>query len=275
MVRRPFAWSEYNRGEYDGGTDDDLGESMIGIPTTSPHSGHGIPAHHTSFDTPAQVDPKSLRDLAVMNAAYAYFLASAGPEQMHWMAELAVERGYDQINSATANSLDQVAAAKDADSLGHLLYWETARVDYNLARETKAVKQAADLQQELAALASFAAAQKVRIEGAVHERATDLHLGAIQPMAPNFGPEAEKMVVRRKRMGALPLDEIPPAQREGFPDSGFWAPTTAALYWCDGKRNVAEVIQNTEMELGPQNNFDWVGYFKFLQRHGYVDFVQQ
>jgi hypothetical protein len=29
------------------------------------------------------------------------------------------------------------------------------------------------------------------------------------------------------------------------------------------------------MELSPQNNFDWVGYFKFLQRHGYVDFVQQ
>jgi hypothetical protein len=29
------------------------------------------------------------------------------------------------------------------------------------------------------------------------------------------------------------------------------------------------------MELGPQKDFDWVGYFKFLQRHGYVDFVQQ
>ena len=106
---------------------------MIGIPTTSVNSGHGIPAHHTSFDTPAQVDPKSLRDLAVMNAAYSYFLASAGTEQMHWMAELAVERGYDQINSGTANSLDLVAAAKDADSLSHLLYWEKARVDYNLA----------------------------------------------------------------------------------------------------------------------------------------------
>ena len=71
MVRRPHLWSEYNRGAYYGGTDDDLGESMIGIPTTSVNSGHGIPAHHTSFDTPAQVDPKSLRDLAVMNAAYA------------------------------------------------------------------------------------------------------------------------------------------------------------------------------------------------------------
>jgi Peptidase family M28 len=274
MVGRPYSWTEYNHGAYYGGTDDDLGESMIGIPTTSPQSGHGIPAHHTSFDTPAQVDPKSLRDLAVMNAAYTYLLASAGPEQMHWMAELAVERGYDQINAGTANSLDLVAAAKDADSLGHLLYWEKARVDYNLARETRAVKQAADLKQELTALASFAAAQKVRIEGAVKDRATQLHLGKIQPMAPNFGPEAEKIIVRRKRMGALPLDEIPESQRAGFPDSGFWSPTMAALYWCDGKRNLAEVIQNTEMELGPQDKFAWVGYFKFLQRHGYVEFVQ-
>ena len=275
MVRRPWSWSEYNRVEFGGGTDDDLGEPMIGIPTASPHSGHGIPAHHTSFDTPAQVDPKSLRDLAVMDAAYTYFLASAGPEQMHWMAELAVERGYDQINTTTANSLDLVAAAKDADSLGHLLYWQTAHVDYDLTRETKAVKQAADLEQELAALASFAAAQKARIEGAVQQRATELHLGTIQPIAPKIDPEAEKIVVRRKRMGELPLDEIPRNKREGFPSSGFWSPTTAALFWCDGKRNLAEVIQDTEMELGPQKNFDWVGYFKFLQRHGYVDFVQQ
>jgi hypothetical protein len=275
MVDRPYTWSEYNRGAYNGGTDDDLGEPMINIPTASPHGGHGIPAHHTSFDTPAQVDPKSVRDLAVMNAAYAYFIAAAGPDQMDWMAKLAVERGYDQINTATGNSLDLVAAAQDADSLGRLLYWETARVDYDLTRETKAVKQAANLPQELDALASFATAQKARIESAVQERATKLHLGTIQPMAPKIDPEAEKIVVRRRRMGTITLDDIPPGQREGFPASGFWAPTTAALFWCDGKRNLAEVIQLTELELDPQDHFDWVGYFKFLQRHGYVDFVQQ
>jgi hypothetical protein len=152
MVDRPYSWSEYNSG-----TDNDLGESMINIPTVSPRGGHGIPAHHTSFDTPNQVDPKSLRDMSVMNAAYAYFIASAGPDQMHWMAQLALARGYDQINAATQKSVDQIAAAQNADSLGRLLYWETARVDYNLMRETKAVKQAADLPQDLSALSSFAA----------------------------------------------------------------------------------------------------------------------
>jgi hypothetical protein len=269
MVDRPFHWSEYNSG-----TDNDLGEPMINIPTVAPRGGHGITAHHTSFDTPNQVDPDSLRDLSVMNAAYAYFIASAGPDQMHWMAQLALSRGYDQINAAAENSLDQIAVAKNADTLGRLLYWETARVDYNLARETKAVKQAADLPQGLAGLTSFAGTQKARIESAVQQRATELHLGTIQPSVPKMNSEAEKIIVRRKRMGTITMDDIPREQREGYPASPFWGPTTAALYWCDGKRNLAEVIKFTELEMG-QSNFDWVGYFKFLQKHGYVDFVQQ
>ena len=46
-----------------------------------------------------------------------------------------------------------------------------------------------------------------------------------------------------------------------------------ALYWCDGKRNVAEVSHLTEMELGP-SKFDYLGYFRFLERHGYVEFAK-
>ncbi|HMF62456.1 MAG TPA: M28 family peptidase [Edaphobacter sp.] len=269
MVDRPVHWSEYSSG-----TDNDLGEPMINIPTVAPRGGHGITAHHTSFDTPSQVDPDSLRDLSVMNAAYAYFIASAGPDQMRWMAQLALSRGYDQINAAAENGLDQIAVAQNADSLGRLLYWETARVDYNLMRETKAVKQAADLPQGLADLASFAGVQKARIESAVQQRAAGLHLGTIQPSVPKVNPEAEKIIVRRKKMGTITMEDIPADQREGYPASSFWGPTTAALYWCDGKRNLAEVIKLTELETG-QSNFDWVGYFKFLQQHGYVDFVQQ
>jgi hypothetical protein len=48
---------------------------------------------------------------------------------------------------------------------------------------------------------------------------------------------------------------------------------TSALYWCDGKRNLAEVIRLTELEMGPQT-FDFTGYFKFLEKHGYVEFVR-
>jgi hypothetical protein len=34
----------------------------------------------------------------------------------------------------------------------------------------------------------------------------------------------------------------------------------SALNWCDGTRNLAEVIRLTALEMGAQN-FDFVGYF--------------
>lgn len=72
-------------------------------------------------------------------------------------------------------------------------------------------------------------------------------------------------------MGTLPLDDLPRDKWEGYP-SGAWDTTvTIALYWCDGKRNLTQVADLTEMELGP-THFDFVGYFKFLERRGYVTF---
>ena len=73
-------------------------------------------------------------------------------------------------------------------------------------------------------------------------------------------------------MGTITLDDLPQDEREGYPAASFWSVPVAALYWCDGKRNLAEVIRLTELEMGPQE-FNFVGYFKFLKKHGYVDFI--
>ena len=70
----------------------------------------------------------------------------------------------------------------------------------------------------------------------------------------------------------IPLDELSREQRENWPAASFWGVPVSALYWCDGKRNLAEVIRLTELEMGPQD-FDFVGYFKFLQKRGYVEFA--
>ena len=268
MVGRHWYWSEHRSG-----TDNYLGDPTINIPTVLPRGGYGVMSHHNSHDTPALVDSDSLRDLMVMNAAYAYLIASAGPKEMRWMSEVALSHGYAQLADATQKSLDRIAAAKSAAPLSQLLYQETDRVDYNLERESKAVKSAWELQKGLAELAAFASEQKARLERAVQERAGELGLGNIRPAVPKSNPEAEKIVVRRKRIGTIPLDDLPRDQREGYPAAGFWSVPVSALYWCDGKRNLAEVIRLTEFELGPQN-FDFVGYFKFLEKHGYVEFVQ-
>jgi hypothetical protein len=83
--------------------------------------------------------------------------------------------------------------------------------------------------------------------------------------------EGARIIVKRKRFGTIPLDEIHPDEREGYP-SGAWDGTViAALYWCDGQRNLADIIRLTRLELGAGNKFDFVGYFKFLGRRGYVE----
>jgi Peptidase family M28 len=266
LVGRQWTWIEHRSS-----TDNYLGDPSIGIPTVMPRGGYGVLAHHNSFDTPATVDPKSLRDMMVMNAAYTYFLASAGPAEKRWMAEVALTRGYQQLAVATGKIIDQVAVADTAESLRRLLYQGRARIDYSRDRESQAVRSALEIKEGLANLAAFAEQQKARFDRAVQDRAAALGVGPIQPAIPPRNPEAEKIVVRRKRMGTITLDDLPREQRENYPPTGFWGPATSALYWCDGKRNLAEVIRLTELEMGPQQ-FDFVGYFKFLEKHGYVEF---
>lgn len=268
MVGRSWGWSEHRSG-----TDNYLGDSTIGIPTVLPRGGYGVLAHHNSADRLEGVDPKSLRDLMVMNAAYTYFLASAGPAERRWLAQVALARGYDQVNAAAEKVLDQAAATSDANGLGRLLYHSGQMIDYTLARESRAVRSAADIGRDLDGLSAFANEQKARVDRAIRARAQVLNFGAIRPIAPPTNAEAEKIVVRRKRMGTITLDDLPEDQREGYPAASFWSVPVAALYWCDGHRNLAEVIRLTELEMGPQT-FDFVGYFKFLEKHGYVEFVK-
>jgi hypothetical protein len=234
-----------------------------------PHGGYGVLAHHNSHDTPATVDPKSLRDLIVMNAAYTYFLAAAGPAEKRWMAEVAVSRGQDQITAAANRAIDEVMAADSGQTLGRLQFQGAERIEYQLGREQQAVRSAAEIGD---GLAEFARTQKERVARAVRDRAAALK---VEPAAytPPSRPGASEIVVRRKRMGTITLDDLPRERREGWPAASFWGVPTAALYWCDGKRDLAEVIRLTELEMGPQN-FDFVGYFRFLEKNGYVEFVR-
>jgi len=268
MVGRPWLSIEHRSS-----TDNYLGDPSIGIPTVMPRGGYGVLAHHNSHDTPATVDPKSLRDLMVMNAAYTYLLASAGLPEKRWMAEVALNRGYNQVAAAAGKLLDEIAVADSPEQLGRLLFQSAERMNYLLDRESQSVRSAWDLKDGLDDLAAFAGRQKARLDRALRDRASDLGAGVIQPAVPAKNGEAERIVVRRKRLGTITLDDLPQDQREGYPAAGFWGVPVSALYWCDGKRNLAEVIRLTTLEMGPQT-FDFVGYFRFLERHGYVEFVE-
>lgn len=81
-------------------------------------------------------------------------------------------------------------------------------------------------------------------------------------------------IVKRKRFGTIPLDDLAMDQREGFPSGAWSLSPSIALYWCDGKRPLSEVIRLTEAELGGKQKLDFEAYFRFLARRGYVEILE-
>lgn len=283
-VKRP--WQSH---EYMTGTDTYLAEPTVGVPTVWPYSGTGVVTHHNSEDTPDRVDARSLRDLVIVNATYLYYLANAGEREAAWLAELAATRGYGQILQAAAPFLDQAFHAKDANDLGRTLARGLDKIAYQVDRESQAVTSVLRLVSEsrrqtvsaeiaplVKRLENYGSDQSGRLREAVNRSAAQI--GAAPPVHPfvEVDPQtadAAHIVVKRKRFGTIPLDEISPDAREGFPSGAWDERVIAALYWCDGRRNLAEVIRLTRDELGP-DKFDFVGYFKFLERRGYVELVR-
>jgi len=237
------------------GTDTYMGEPMVGVPTVWGYSGSGVETHHNSEDTPDRVDPRSLRDITIVTAAYLYYIANAGTPEALWLAQLSETRGYVQI-------LETVGRNMSPDALAYSVDRETQSIlsVLRLSAPGERDKLRRDLQPALDRIRAFGDMQLARVPH-------------VQPPAQQPAGAADQIVVLRKRFGTIPLDDLPHDQWEGQP-SGAWALVpTIALYWCDGHRNLAEVAKLTRLELG-SSSFDFVTYFRFLRKHGYVDFVR-
>jgi hypothetical protein len=262
---RPWHW-----GEYITGTDTYLSEPTVGVPTVWPYSGTGVHTHHNSEDKPETVDVHSLHDLTVLVASYLYFNATAGEPQVRWLAEITLDHTLQQMQSTAAAALDGLLsgnASAGAYGLQRIQYLgdrggQAALTALRVVPQNRTEEASRSLEPMLSQIREFQNLQMARLRSA---GAKDV------PSARS--PEAEKIVVRRNRPGTLPMDDLPQDQWRGYPSGAWDKLVTMALYWCDGKRNLADVIHLTKMETGP-TDFDFIGYFRFLHDHGYVDFAE-
>jgi hypothetical protein len=260
--RRPWHWKEFTPG-----TDSYLGEPTIGVPDDWIYSGTGVETHHNSEDKPETVDPRSLHDLTAMIATYLYFNASAGEAQSQWLAEITLDRCLEQMQSAAATAMDAALSGKAKEASYGL-----ERVSYLAERGEQAVLSVLRIVP-----ADRRDAMRGRLDAALRQidgfrDLQSARLKAAGVAAPDAAPDSDaaRIVVRRKRMGTIPLDDLPQDQWEGFPSGAWNKRVSIALYWCDGKRTLAEVKHLTEMEMGP-TEFDFAAYFRFLAKHGYVE----
>jgi hypothetical protein len=281
-ARRFWRWEPAGMGP--GGTDTFLSDPLIGTPTIWAKGGLGVSTHHNSADTPDHVDPRSMRDLTVLTAAYLYYLASASDAEVPWLAQITAGRGYENILRAARPSLEGAEAAATAEALARELRDGLAQIAYSAERDREAVLSTlrlaapesrrslgASLAPTIEGLRRFAAAQSDHLTETVNRRAAALGIAVpVKPLAPTQLTEASRMIVKRKRVGTVTLDDLPRDQWEGQPSASWNGTLIAALDWCDGRRNLAEVIRLTTLERGPLR-VDLVGWFRFLAKHGYVE----
>jgi hypothetical protein len=192
-----------------------------------------------------------LRDLVAINASFLYFVAAAGEAEARWLAGIALDRGYESVLAAREKGAEQIAYAVDRETAAVLSVLRLVPAD------RRAVVRG-ELESLVRSLKTFGELQLERVPaGQITQNDGVPHV-------------AGTIVVKRLGIGTIPLDDVAVDRREGFPSGAWDRAPIIALYWCDGKRTLAEVVRLTRLEVGPVR-FDFVGYFRFLARLGFVE----
>ncbi|NLF32876.1 MAG: DUF4910 domain-containing protein [Planctomycetes bacterium] len=187
---------------------------------------------HTNLDDWTQLDPRSIRRGTVAVTAFVRWLAEAGP--------------------ADADALAADAAAEAVASLGEV-------ADERRAFIADRARAAVLWTERLGATQAAAAARPLEA----------IDLASLVSEADGGEDERHTVPVRRF-WGAPTFDEIPLADREGLADPRWNGPLTAATYWADGRRSIAEIAALIRTEFGRPAADRVARLFRVLQRGGLV-----
>jgi len=249
--------------------------------------------YHTSADTPERTDPNSLARTAALAAAYAYWLASAGEQQVSSLAFQMVARFKARIVEAAREAVAEALELGDGDALAGSLAALDRRLAYLVDRQKAA----------LASLESLAPVLCLvdELQGQVQEvarrelgwarqaaglRAVQLGLPGLPEAAPRSLDAAEEEAARfcpvRLVRGPVPLekvrDNLSPEDREAWSQrlaagGGGLHHTLEALglFWADGSRSVLDIADLVEMEAGARDSGLLLHYFRLLEKLGFLE----
>lgn len=244
-----------------GMTDNVIADASIGVPT----AWLGTAEHrywHTNEDTPEQVDAEALREVSAYTATYLYFLANAGEAEAAWLAAAAAadhrgkmaRAGFELacvLRDATGagDLAAKLAAARERVGFLHALARTSVDSVRRLAPGRKG--RAGRAVEEAKTLVNHAAyAEYHSLEGAASAVAAERGWKPVEPPVEDDAEttQAAKMIVARTRIGPIAFDGIPLAKRRGLDDSRWGSPLMTVLFWCDGRRTLAEAVKLASQE---------------------------
>jgi len=277
-----------------GGLDNFFGDPMIGVPINAVYMSSNAYLHHNSMDTIEKVDPRTLREAAILNAAYLYYLADAGEDELPDVARLAYDRALKIIRETTTAAREKALAAEDSDSLSKALAEGLGKINYYSDLQKSAVASVARLvrSKDTGAaekivtrygkdLDKFAELMKDHLRSEVAGNAKEKSMKISSWKAPKgaWEKEAEKIVPKRNVVGTLTFEGIHHENWAEITNSPRWWSAgnvaAASYFWCDGKRNLNDIKWLVEMESGKSvGNFDLINYYTFLEKYDFVEFVK-
>ncbi|MFC1538025.1 M28 family peptidase [Candidatus Latescibacterota bacterium] len=277
---------------FSSGKDDFFGEPMIGVPLNAISMNNGGHLHHNSMDTIEKTDPRTLRELTILNAAYLYYMADAGLPEVPLIAQLRYDMGVNVILAKTKEMMERLSGAGDGTEIGKVIYDGTKAITYYTELQKTALSKIEQLVSEdekeevkeylkpyLKDLDTFCKIQLRRFNDEA-KRIADVTSVKIVKFVKKDGDwerDASTIIPRRTTFGSLTFDGIPVEEwREVRSAPRWWSATNWGLtsyWWSDGKRNLNEIKELMELEAGTSvRNFDLINYFKFLEKFGMVEF---
>jgi hypothetical protein len=225
--------------------------------------------YHTTADTLDKLSPHALHRSGALAGTYAYFIANAGAHESDWLAremnarfEMRLAR---ELQSATTTRLGGAAPEGPA--------WEQ-RVAFRLDRQEAALESLVRLDPSFDAQPWHADAQS--ISAAAWQRAQPILGDWHATDSPALDAAQARLIPVRRYRGPLNIgphlrrlaaDEREAARATLRQHSAFTElPADIALYWADGRRTLAQILDLVEFEVGVRDPVGMANYFALLAR---------
>jgi len=239
---------------------------------------------HTTADTLDKIDPDALALVTVVSAVYLHALASAGRREAAALGEEAAARARGdlaRLASRFAARLADVSGGRRAEVLREaaerLAYLRDVRIAQvhsavHLAARDERLETRGDLREPIRRLRRAAreeGAHLARLARRFAAEAGEPEPVGAEPAEPAPAGALARVPVRLVA-GPVSLDTLSDEELEGRPSPRWSGKLTSALFWCDGRRKLAEVLRLARLETGRPTE-DLAGDFEFLERRGLVE----
>jgi hypothetical protein len=247
--------------------------------------------YHTTADTLDRVSPETLVKSCLLAGTFTYWLATAGPRQVEWLAHEMAARFKRRVVADLQAALTKKMTENDQTESRYAGPPWRERLNYWIERQRAAFASLRRLQADLdprpwtRAATYFATSEWAAVEDLLDiastnsAHSTNLHQSTNTWPPGDVGPNAAR-VPRRLLPGPVWEQSLARYQspelvhrlrklKKVHKEHPRILPTIA-LYWADGRRTLAQIVNQTELETGVRAPDYISDYFEILAELGAI-----